>query len=72
MAETLCILTQSNKPNKENNMFDSYNECIGQEVARPEVIREIEAHGASVAEFDDEVGDFDTYLATTVLDWLGY
>ena len=53
-------------------MFNSYNECIGQEVTRAEAILEIEAHGASVAEFDDEVGDFDTYLATTVLDWLGY
>ena len=53
-------------------MFNSYDECIGQEVTRAEAIREIEAHGASVAEFDEEVGNFDVYLATTVLDWLGY
>ena len=52
--------------------FRSYDECIGQEVTRAEAAREIAAHGASLAEFDAEVGDFETYLATTVLDWLGY
>ena len=53
-------------------MFNSYNGCVGHEVTRSEAIREIEAHGVSVTEFDNEVGNFDVYLATTVLDWLGY
>jgi hypothetical protein len=52
--------------------FASYDECIGQEVTRAEAVREIAAHGAAISEFDAEIGDLDVYLATTVLDWLGY
>ena len=53
--------------------FESYEDAIGQEVSRAQVVREIAAHNASLEQFDAEIGDhLETYLATTILDWLGY
>ncbi len=49
-----------------------YESAIGVEISRARALAELADHGASVEEFDEEVGDFDSYLATTVLDWLGY
>ena len=49
-----------------------YESAIGVEISRARALAELADHGASVEEFDEEVGYFQTYLATTVLDWLGY
>ena len=54
-------------------MFESYDDAIGHEVTRAQALAELRAHGIDdPREFLAEVGDFETYLATSVLDWLGY
>lgn len=50
----------------------SYSEACRVTVTKAEVIRELLKHGATVAEFAADCGDYETYLGQTVLDWLGY
>ena len=52
---------------------DYYDSAVGIEISRSRAVRELRRHGVTdPTEFFDEIGDFATYLATTVLDWLGY
>lgn len=52
-----------------------YESAIGVEISRRRALGLLAEHGivgGDVRDFDDEIGVFDSYLATTVLDWLGY
>lgn len=50
----------------------SYQEAIDIEVTRAEAVRELEKHGADLAEFFADCGECDSYPGAVVLGWLGY
>ena len=50
-----------------------YESAIGEMITKQRAFLELEKHGIEdYSEFLDDVGDKLEYLATDVLDWLGY
>lgn len=53
--------------------MDYYESAIGEMITKQRAFLELEKHGISdYEEFLNDVGDKLEYLATDVLDWLGY
>jgi hypothetical protein len=49
-----------------------YASAVNVNIMRARAFREVVSHGCDWATFLRECGDQQTYLATDVLDWLGY
>ena len=57
----------------KNTTIDYYESAIGEMITKQRAFLELEKHGISdYDEFLNDVGDKLEYLATDVLDWLGY
>lgn len=53
----------------DTSYYDSAADTV---ISQARAIHEVNAHGADIQEFFDELGMLPTYHAQTVLQWLGY
>jgi hypothetical protein len=49
-----------------------YESAEGVKISQARAMQEVKKHGVDVVEFFEDCGMKDEYLATEVLDWLGY
>lgn len=52
--------------------MDYYESAEGYTISKERAKKEIAKHGSCWLEFLEDIGDFETYQAQTVLAWLGY
>lgn len=62
-----------NKVEQLSKMANYYESAEGETISRQRAIKELKRHGIDdTKDFDDDLGVRHEYLATDVLDWLGY